>query len=184
MSKSWLLMRGLLLLPACRASDSAKNEMIQEQKGDSKAMQPVSTGYIDVNGINIYHEIYGTGEPVVLLHGGLMTTREMSPLIQALSCKRRVIAVELEGHGRTVDTDRPLRFETLGDDVGALIEKLGLRKADVVGWSFGGATALRTAIQHPEGVRRLVVISNPYAHSGWYPESREGMAQVSSKMAE
>jgi pimeloyl-ACP methyl ester carboxylesterase len=113
-----------------------------------------------------------------------MTTKEMSPLIQALSDKRKVIAVELEGHGRTVDTDRPLRFETLGDDVGALIEKLGLGKADVVGWSFGGATALRTAIQHPERVRRLVVISNPYAHSGWYPETRQGMAQVSSKMAE
>ena len=99
-------------------------------------MQPVSSGYVDVNGINIYHEIYGEGEPLVLLHGGLMRTTEMSPLIQALSEKRRVIAVEVEGHGRTVDTDRPLRFETLGDDVGALIEKLGLGKADVVGWSF------------------------------------------------
>ena len=186
MRKLWLalLASGLLLLPACTAADSAKNEMIQKQKGDSKAMQPVSSGYVDVNGIKIYHEVYGEGEPVVLLHGGLMTTKEMSPLIQALSGKRRVIAVELKGHGRTVDTDRPLRFETLGDDVGALIEKLGLGKADVVGWSFGGATALRTAIQHPEGVRRLVVISNPYAHSGWYPETREGMAQVSSKMAE
>jgi pimeloyl-ACP methyl ester carboxylesterase len=114
----------------------------------------------------------------------LMTTKEMAPLIQALAPKRKVIAVELEGHGRTFDTDRPLRFETLGDDVGALIEKLGLGKADVVGWSFGGATALRTAIQHPDRVRRLVVISNPYAHSGWYQETRAGMAQVSSKMAD
>ena len=186
MRKGWLVLLtlGLVLLPACRVVDSAKNEMIQEQKGDLKVRQPVSSGYVDVNGIKIYHEIYGAGEPVVLLHGGLMTTREMSPLIQALSGKRRVIAVELEGHGRTVDTDRPLRFETLGDDVGALIEKLGLGKADVVGWSFGGATALRTAIQHPEGVRRLVVISNPYAHSDWYPETREGMAHVNSKMAE
>jgi pimeloyl-ACP methyl ester carboxylesterase len=185
MRRLWLvlLVSGLLLLHACTAADSAKKMMIQEQKGDAKAMRPVSSGYIDVNGIKIYHEVYGEGEPVVLLHGGLMTTREMSPLIQALSDKRRVIAVELEGHGRTVDTDRPLRFETLGDDVGALIEKLGLGKADVVGWSFGGATALRTAIQHPESMRRLVVISNPYAHSGWYPETREGMAQVSSKMA-
>jgi pimeloyl-ACP methyl ester carboxylesterase len=179
-----LLASGLLLLFACRAADPSKNAKPAEQKGDSKAMQPVSSGYVDVNGIKLYHEIYGEGEPLVLLHGGLMTTKEMSPLIQALSDKRKVIAVELEGHGRTVDTDRPLRFETLGDDVSALIEKLGLGKADVVGWSFGGATALRTAIQHPERVRRLVVISNPYAHSGWYPETRQGMAQVSSKMAE
>lgn len=157
---------------------------MQEQKGGAKMIQPVSSDYVEVNGINIYHEVYGEGKPLVLLPGGLMTTREMYPLIQALSGKRRVIAVELEGHGRTVDTDRPLRFETLGDDVGALIEKLGLGKADVVGWSFGGATALRTAIQHPENVRRLVVISNPYAHAGWYPESQKGMAQVSSEMAE
>jgi pimeloyl-ACP methyl ester carboxylesterase len=78
---------------------------------------------VDVNGIKLYHEIYGDGAPLALLHGGLMTTKEMSPLIQALSDKRKVIAVELEGHGRTVDTDRPLRFETLGADVGALIEK-------------------------------------------------------------
>ena len=98
MRKGWLVLLtlGLLLLPACRAGDSAKNEMIQEQKGDSKAMQPVSSGYVDVNGVKIYHEIYGSGEPVVLLHGGLMTTKEMSSLIQALSGKRRVIAVELE----------------------------------------------------------------------------------------
>jgi pimeloyl-ACP methyl ester carboxylesterase len=152
--KLWLVLlaSGLLLLLACRATDPSKNATNPEQKGDSKAMQPVSSGYVDVNGIKLYHEIYGEGEPLALLHGGLMTTKEMSPLIQALSDKRKVIAVELEGHGRTVDTDRPLRFETLGDDVGALIEKLGLGKADVVGWSFGGATALRTAIQHPERV--------------------------------
>jgi pimeloyl-ACP methyl ester carboxylesterase len=186
MRKLWLVLlaSGLLLLFACRAADPSKNATTPEQKGDSKAMRPVSSGYVDVNGIKLYHEIYGEGEPLALLPGGLMTSKEMSPLIQALSDKRKVIAVELEGHGRTVDTDRPLRFETLGDDVGALIEKLGLGKADVVGWSFGGATALRTAIQHPERVRRLVVISNPYAHSGWYPETRQGMAQVSSKMAE
>jgi pimeloyl-ACP methyl ester carboxylesterase len=186
MRKLWpvLLASGLLSLFACRAADPSKNTMTPEQKGDSKAMRPVSSGYVDVNGIKLYHEIYGEGAPLALLHGGLMTTKEMSPLIQALSDKRKVIAIELEGHGRTVDTDRPLRFETLGDDVGALVEKLGLGKADVVGWSFGGATALRTAIQHPERVRRLVVISNPYAHSGWYPETRQGMAQVSSKMAE
>jgi pimeloyl-ACP methyl ester carboxylesterase len=179
-----LLVSALLLITACRAADPPKSESPPEQKGDSKAMQPVSSGYVEVNGIKLYHEIYGAGEPVVLLHGGLMTTKEMSPLIQALSRKRKVIAVELEGHGRTVDTDRPLRFETLGDDVGALIKKLGVGKADVVGWSFGGATALRTAIQHPDDVRRLVVISNPYAHSGWYSETQAGMAQVSSKMAE
>ncbi len=122
MRKLWLVMlaSGLLSLFACMAAEPSKYATTPEQKGDSKAMRPVSSGYVDVNGIKLYHEIYGEGEPLVLLHGGLMTTREVSPLIQALSDKRKVIAVELEGHGRTVDTDRPLRFETLGDDVGAL----------------------------------------------------------------
>lgn len=103
MRKPWLVLlaSGLLVLSACRATDPPQTETVQQQKGDSKAIQPVSSGYVEVNGIKLYREIYGVGEPVVLLHGGLMTTKEMSPLIQALSKKRKVIAVELEGHGRT-----------------------------------------------------------------------------------
>jgi pimeloyl-ACP methyl ester carboxylesterase len=148
------------------------------------AMPPVSFGYAVVNGIRLYHEIYGAGEPLVLLHGGLMTIPEMAPLVQALADGRRVVAVELQGHGRTADTDRPLRLETMGDDVAALIERLGLGPADVVGYSLGGDVALRTAIQHPDRVRRLVMLSTPYARFGWYPEVLEGMAQVNSKMAD
>src|SRR2546428_4024772 len=136
-------------------------------------LAPVSSGYADVNGIRLYHEIYGAGEPLVLLHGGLMTIPEMAPLVQALSDERQVIAVELQGHGRTVDTDRPLRLETMGDDIAALIESLGLEKADVVGYSLGGDVALRTAIQHPSRVRRLVLISTPCTHAGWYPKVLE-----------
>jgi pimeloyl-ACP methyl ester carboxylesterase len=111
-------------------------------------MRPVSFGYADVNGITLYHEIYGAGEPLVLLHGGLMTIPEMAPLIQALTDGRRVVAVELQGHGRTADTDRPLRLETRGDDIAALIERLGLGQSDVVGYSLGGdvARARRSSI--------------------------------------
>lgn len=124
-------------------------------------MRPVSSGYADVNGIRLYHETYGAGEPLVLLHGGLMTIPEMAPLVQALADGRRVVAVELQGHGRTADTDRPLRLETMGDDVAALIERLGLGRADVVGYSLGGDVALRTAIPHSDRMRRLVVLSTP-----------------------
>lgn len=145
---------------------------------------PVSSGYADVNGIKLYHEVYGQGEPLVLLHGGLMTIGEMSTLLVPFAKTHKVIAVELQGHGRTADTDRPLKLETLGDDIAALLDQMNIPEADIVGLSLGAAVGLRTAIQHPEKVRRLVVISSPYARSGWYPEAQEGMAQVSSGMAE
>src|SRR5260221_1182366 len=132
-------------------------------------LAPVSSGYADVNGIKLYHEIYGQGEPLVLLHGGLMTIDEMSTLLEPFAKTHKVIAVELQGHGRTADTDRPLSFETMGDDIAALLNHLNISTADIVGLSLGAAVGLRAAIQHPEKVRRLVVISRPYAKSGWYP---------------
>src|SRR5207244_4467691 len=95
-----------------------------------------------------------------------------------------VIAVEMQGHGRTADTDRPMRLATMGDDVAALLDHLGIPRADVVGHSFGGACAIRAAIQHPDRVRRLVVVSSPHARSGWYPEVQEGMSQVGASLAE
>ena len=103
---------------------------------------------------------------------------------QPLAETRQVIAVEMQGHGHTADTARPMTFETMGDDIVALLGDLKIPWADLVGHSFGGASALRAAIQHPDRVRRLVVISSPYARSCWYPEAREGMSQVGAAMAE
>ena len=147
-------------------------------------LAPVSSGYADVHGIKLYHEIYGQGEPLVLLHGGLMTIGEMLTPLEPLAKAHKVIAVELQGHGRTADTDRRLSFEAMGDDIAALLNQLSIAKADIVGLSLGAAVGLRTAIQHPEKVRRLVVISSPYATSGWYPETQEGMGNISAAMAE
>ena len=146
-------------------------------------MNPVRAGYADVNGVNLYHEVYGHGEPLVLIHGGLTTIGEMQGWIQPLANHWQVIAVEMQGHGHTADTDRPLRFATLADDIVALLDHLGIRSAYVAGHSFGAACAIRTAIQHPDRVRRLVVISTAYARSGWFPEAQHGMAQVSGAMA-
>jgi pimeloyl-ACP methyl ester carboxylesterase len=129
-------------------------------------MKPTSTDYADVNGIKLYHEIYGAGEPLVLIHGGLTTIGEMQGWVQPLAKTWQVIAVEMQGHGRTADTDRPMSFPTMGDDIAALLDHLKIPKADLVGHSFGGASAIRAAIQHPEKVRRLVVISSPYARFG------------------
>jgi pimeloyl-ACP methyl ester carboxylesterase len=145
---------------------------------------PASSGFLEVNGFRLWHEIYGSGPPVIVLHGGLMTIPEMMPLIEPLSKARQVVAVELQGHGRSPDTDRPLALGTLGDDVAAIIDALGLGKADIVGYSFGADVALRAAIQHPEKVRRLVVISTACDHDGWYPEVQQGMASVGASLAD
>jgi pimeloyl-ACP methyl ester carboxylesterase len=104
--------------------------------------------------------------------------------VQPLAQTRQVIAVEMQGHGRTADTDRPMKLETMGDDIAALLDHLEIPKADLVGHSFGGASAIRAAIQHPNKVRRLVVISSPHARSAWYPETQEGMSKVGGAMAE
>lgn len=147
-------------------------------------MNPTKSGYADVNGIKLYHEIHGEGEPLVLIHGGLTTIGEMQGWVEPLAKTWQVIAVEMQGHGRTADTDRPMSFTTMGDDITALLDHLKIPKADLVGHSFGGASAIRAAIRHPEKVRRLVVISSPYARSGWYPEAQRGMSQVGAAMAE
>lgn len=147
-------------------------------------MNPVISDYADVNGIKLYHEIYGQGEPLVLIHGGLTTIAEMQGWAEPLAKTRRVIAVEMQGHGHSADTGRPMSFPTMGDDIAAMLDYLEIPEADLVGHSFGGASAIRAAIQHPEKVRRLVVISSPYARSCWYPETREGMSQIGAAMAE
>lgn len=147
-------------------------------------IQPTSTGFLKVNGIELWHEVYGQGEPLVLLHGGLMTIPEMMPWITPLAKHRKVIALELQGHGRSPDSDRPLALATCADDVAAVIDALGLKQADVAGQSFGADVALRVAIQHPNKVRRLIVISTPFAKSGWYREARVGMASVNASMAD
>lgn len=148
-------------------------------------MQPTNSGYASVNGIKLYHEIYGQGgEPLVLIHGGLTTIGELQGWVQPLAQTRQVIAVEMQGHGHTADTDRPMTFTTMADDIVALLDSLNVPKADLLGHSFGGACAIRAAIQHADRVRRLVVISSPHARSAWYPETQEGMSQVGASIAE
>jgi len=140
--------------------------------------------YADVNGISLYYEEHGAGEPLILLHGGLGMGEMWAPVLPALAKDRRVITVDLQAHGHTADVDRPLRVETMGDDVAGLIRHLGLAQADVMGYSLGGATALRLAIRHPDLVRRLVLVSTPFRRDGWYPESLAGMDQMGAHLAE
>jgi len=146
--------------------------------------QSVTSGYAPVNGLNMYYEIRGTGEPLVLLHGGLGSLEMFGPNLEALSRNRQVIAADLQGHGRTADIDRPLSYELMADDVSALIKYLGFQKADVMGYSLGGAVALQTAIQHPEVVRKLVLVSTAFQQHGWYPEILAAEAQMGPAIAD
>src|SRR5918994_2974722 len=129
--------------------------------------------YAEVNGLNMYYEIHGTGQPLVVLHGAYMTIDAMGEVVPSLAESRQVIAVELQGHGRTADIDRQLSYEQMADDVAALLRHLGTEGADVFGYSMGGAVALQVAIRHPEVVRKLVVASASYTSDGAHPELME-----------
>lgn len=142
------------------------------------------TGYAPVNGLQMYYEIHGAGEPMVLLHGGLGSTLMFGEVLPRLAQNRQVIAVDLQGHGRTADIDRPIRLEFMADDVAGLIRHLGFDKVDVVGYSMGGGVGLRIAIQHGEVVRKLVDISFPFSRSGWYPELLTSQKQVGAALTE
>jgi pimeloyl-ACP methyl ester carboxylesterase len=137
-----------------------------------------------VNGLEMYYEIHGEGEPLILLHEGVGAIEMFGEVLPLLAEGRRVIAVDLQAHGRTADIDRPMTFEAMADDAAALIEHLELRAADVMGYSLGGWVALRTAIQHPEVVRKLVLVSTPFRRDGWYPEVLAGMDQMGPAAAE
>jgi len=145
---------------------------------------PPTKGYVPVNGLEMYYEIHGSGEPLILLHGGAGATEMFGQLIPLLSETRQVVAADLQAHGRTADIDRPLSFERMADDVAALVRHLRFENADVMGYSLGGGVALRMAIQHPELVRKLVLVSTTFKRDGWYPEVLAAMAQSSAKSAE
>src|SRR5215813_5661531 len=115
--------------------------------------------YAQVNGINIYFETHGSGRPLILLHGGLGSGEMFGPILPALTERHRVIAPDLQGHGRTADIDRPIDPRLMADDIAALIDHLGLDRPDLVGYSLGGGVALQTAVKYPAKIGRLVVAS-------------------------
>ncbi|MER6593107.1 alpha/beta hydrolase [Micromonospora purpureochromogenes] len=140
--------------------------------------------YADVNGLHLWYETHGSGRPLVLLHGGYGAVEMFAPVLPVLARRRQVIAVDLQGHGRTADVDRPLRYETMAEDVAALLRHLDLSGVDLLGYSLGGGVALRTAIQHPGLIRRLVLVSTPCRRQGWYPEVLAAMAGQDERVGE
>jgi pimeloyl-ACP methyl ester carboxylesterase len=136
-----------------------------------------------VNGIELGYQIFGEGEPLVLLHGGFGSVEMFGANVELLAAGRQVIGVDLQSHGRSPATDRPMRFETMADDIEALIRSLGLERAAIMGFSLGGGVGLRTAIQHPEVVDRLVLVSTVFKRQGWYPEMLAGMDAMGPETA-
>jgi pimeloyl-ACP methyl ester carboxylesterase len=147
--------------------------------------QAKGTGqYADVNGINLYYETHGSGRPLVLLHGGLGSGEMFGPVLPLLAERHKVIAVDLQGHGRTADIDRPIDVRLMAGDIAALMDHLRLDTADLVGYSLGGGVALQTAAKYPAKIRRLVMVSANLRPDAIYPEMRAQQGQVNAAAAE
>ena len=144
---------------------------------------PTKTGHVEVRGVNYYYEIRGKGEPLLLLHGGLFSIDSFGQNLAILSGNRELIAVNLQGHGRSTLGDRPISLIEMGDDMAAIVKQLGYRQIDALGYSLGGGVALRLAIQHPDLVRRLALLSTPFAQNGFFPEMLPQQAAVGAAMA-
>lgn len=130
--------------------------------------------YAAVNGLQMYYEVHGTGTPLVLLHGGILTLDlSFGPILPALAEHHQVIGVELQGHGHTADVDRPLQLDLLAADVVALLDHLGIERADVFGFSLGGLVATEVAVQHPDRVGRLVLAAAHFRPDGYHPEIQD-----------
>jgi pimeloyl-ACP methyl ester carboxylesterase len=147
-------------------------------------MMPANTPSIaQVNGIELGYQVVGEGAPLILLHGGFGSVEMFGPNVELLAAGRQVIGVDLQSHGRSPAADRPMRFETMADDIAALIGSLGFERAAIMGFSLGGAVALRTAIQHPDLVERLVLVSTVFKRQGWHPEMTAGMDAMGPETA-
>src|SRR5690348_6108682 len=151
--------------------------------GVVSGQQAPTTGYAPVNGLKMYYEIHGSGEPVVLLHGAFMTiTNNWTGWIDELARTRRVIAIEMQGHGRTADIERDISQDNLADDVAALLDYLKIPRADLIGYSMGGGVAMQCAFRHPDKVRKVVVLSSVYRRDGMSAEGLDAISKLSADL--
>jgi pimeloyl-ACP methyl ester carboxylesterase len=149
----------------------------------SAQAQKPTTGYAPVNGLKMYYEIHGSGsgEPLVLLHGSYMTiSNNWTGWIGEFSKTRKVIAVEMQGHGRTADINRDFSYENLADDIAAMLDYLKIKQADLLGYSMGGGVAMQVAIHHPEQVRKVISMSAVFRHDGWVKEALDTFPQLTA----
>src|SRR5438552_15799663 len=151
--------------------------------GVVSGQQKPTTGYTPVGGLKMYYEVHGSGDPVVLLHGAFMAiSGDWNDWIGELSKTRKVIAIEMQGHGRTAYINRDLSYENLADDVAGLLDYLKIPSADIIGYSLGGGVAMQCAIRHPEKVRKVISISAPFRRDGWVKEANDAWINFSPEM--
>lgn len=152
----------------------------------SASTPPVKTGYVHVNGMKMYYEIHGTGTtasmPLVVLHGAYMNILDMGDIIPQLAKTHKVYALEFQGHGRTTDINRPITYANLADDVSVFMDSMGLKKADVFGYSMGAATGLQLAIRHPAKVNKLISASGGYDIEGLQPAFKDFIPMMTVEM--
>ena len=145
--------------------------------------QPAPEGMrATVNGMQIYYEVSGQGDPMIVLHGSFMTIPGMGDIVERLARTHRVYALELQGHGRSTDTDRAMTYHNLAGDVATFMEVAGISRADVFGYSMGAVVGLRLAIDHPDKVDQLVFASGAYEFDGWQPAYREMLPDFTVEM--
>ena len=174
---------GAALAALPRLANGATTQQEDTSMTTTPAGRPAA-GYAPVNGIEMYYQIHGTGRPLVLIHGGVGAFEMFGAILPALAEKHMVIGVDLQAHGRTLPHDRPMSWKNCATDIAELIRWLGYDRADIMGYSMGGMTALRTAIDHPEAVDRLVLVSTGHAFSGWHDYNQQGMRAMSGALAE
>jgi pimeloyl-ACP methyl ester carboxylesterase len=177
----------LLLSKGLAAALMVTGPIITSAAEKPQAPKPssASSGYaVAAEGLPVYYEVFGEGEPIVVMAGGFGGITSMAQVIGPLSRHRQVIGLELEGHGHTALRSTPMSHARDGDDVAAVLRHLKIAKADVAGYSHGGDAAIRMAIQHPEMVRNLIVISTAAGCDGWYPENLKAMRSMTSAQAE
>ena len=150
--------------------------------GPALAQTDAKGGRVEVNGMQMYYEVSGAGEPLVVLHGAYMNIPSMGKIVAKLAETHKVYAIEFQGHGRTTDIDRPITYPNLADDVAQFMDKVGLEKADVFGYSMSAAAGLQLAIRHPDKVNKLIAASAAYDAQGWQPEFLAFIPQMTVEM--
>jgi pimeloyl-ACP methyl ester carboxylesterase len=172
-----------LLLTACTAEKDSPAMPSTTTATAPKTTAAVTSGRVAVNGIDYYYELHGRGEPLLLLHGGLGTLDMFGATLDQLAASHTVIAVEIQGHGRTTLGDRKFDLADMGDDMSAIVKHLGYAQVDAMGYSLGAGIAFRFAVQHPAQVRKLVLVSAGFSSDGFYPEMRPMQGQLTGAMA-
>jgi pimeloyl-ACP methyl ester carboxylesterase len=175
----------VLIITSCQTQQH-ESHVTSDAPNDTVVSQRIKaseSGHADVNGLKMYYEVYGKGQPIVLIHGSFMNIPlNWSHIIPLLAKDRKVIVAEMQGHGRTRDISRELSYEGMADDVSGLLKHLKIDSADILGYSMGGGVAFQVAVRHPEQVRRLVVLSGTYTHDGWWPDVAASFSTFTADM--